>query len=105
MREVPANQSLSYPIRLPDRAQADALRLLDVSREVINATVAALWPQLDVFGTRDSTYAYRQVTALIGSSDPHGDRQWRCEAEQAGPRRSPRERFRWGKRRGTAKLD
>ncbi|HEY6407805.1 MAG TPA: zinc ribbon domain-containing protein, partial [Ktedonobacteraceae bacterium] len=24
------------------------------------------------------------VTAMIGSSHPHGDRQWRCEAEQAG---------------------
>jgi len=84
VRTIPAKQSLSYPIRLPDRAQEDALRLLDVSREVINATVTALWPQLDVFGTRDSTYAYQQVTDLIGSSDPHGDRQWRCEAEQAG---------------------
>src|SRR5215470_5256568 len=84
MRKIPAHQSLSYPIRLPDSAQEDALRLLDVSREVINATVIALWPQLDAFGTRDSTYAYQQVTALIGSSDPHGDRQWRCEAEQAG---------------------
>jgi transposase len=84
MRKIPANQSLSYPIRLPDRAQEDTLRLLDVSREVINATVAALWPQLDAFGTRESTYAYQQVTALIGPSGAHGNRQWRCEAEQAG---------------------
>jgi hypothetical protein len=64
--------------------QAEALRLLDVSREVINATVAALWERLDDFGERETKYAYKQVTALIGSSDPHGDRQWRCEAEQAG---------------------
>jgi putative transposase len=84
MRTILAHQSLSYPIRLPERAQEDALRLLDVSREVINATVAALWPQLDAFGTREGTFAYQQVTALIGSPDPHGDRQWRCEAEQAG---------------------
>jgi len=77
-------QSLSYPLRLPDEVQADALRLLNVSRQVINATVVALWPQLDEFGKRDSTYAYKQVTAMIGSSHPHGDRQWRCEAEQAG---------------------
>lgn len=84
MRRSPAHQSLSYPIRLPDKAQADALRLLDVSREVINATVTALWSQLDAFGTRVSTYAYQQVTALIGPSDVHGNRQWRCEAEQAG---------------------
>jgi len=33
---------LSYPLRLPDEIQADALRLLDVSREVINLTVTAL---------------------------------------------------------------
>jgi putative transposase len=84
VRRIPANQPLSYPIRLPDRVQEDALRLLDFTREVINATVAALWPQLDAFGTRDSPYAYKQVTALIGPGDAHGDRQWRCEAEQAG---------------------
>jgi hypothetical protein len=64
--------------------QAEALRLLDVSRAVINATVAALWERLDEFGQRETKYAYKQVTALIGSPDPHGDRQWRCEAEQAG---------------------
>ena len=81
---MPTPQSLSYPIRLPDPVQADALRLLDVSREVINATVTALWPQLDAFGTREATYAYQQVSALFVSSDPHGARQWRCEAEQAG---------------------
>jgi putative transposase len=67
-------QSLSYPLRLPDEVQADALRLLEVSRQVINATVAALWPQLDEFGKRDTKYAYKQVTAMIGSSHPHGDR-------------------------------
>ena len=84
MRRSRSTQSLSYPIRLPDVVQADALRLLDVSQEVINATVVALWPRLDEFGTRENKYAYKQVTAMIGSSDPHGDRQWRCEAEQAG---------------------
>jgi putative transposase len=84
MRGKRATQSLSYPIRLPDGVQADALRLLDVSREVINATVGALWDRLDEFGERETKYAYKQVTAMIGSSDPHGDRQWRCEAEQAG---------------------
>jgi hypothetical protein len=64
--------------------QPRALRLLDSSREVINATVTALWERLDEFGERQTRYAYKQVTALIGSPDPHGDRQWRCEAEQAG---------------------
>ena len=84
MRRSRSTQSLSYPIRLPDLLQAAALRLLDVSRQVINATVVALWDRLDEFGERETKYAYKQVTARIGSSDPHGDRQWRCEAEQAG---------------------
>ena len=69
MRSTYATQALSYPIRLPDRVQAEALRLLDVSREVINATVAALWERLDDFGERETKYAYKQVTALIASSD------------------------------------
>jgi hypothetical protein len=64
--------------------QSDALRLLDVSREVINATVAALWERLDDFGEREIKYAYKQVTAMMSSPAFHGDRQWRCQAEQAG---------------------
>ena len=66
------------------QCKQSALQLLDVSREVINATVAALWHRLDDFGKRETKYAYKQVTAMIGSPDSHGDRQWRCEAEQAG---------------------
>jgi putative transposase len=77
-------QPLSYDIRLPDTVQAAALQLLDGSREVINATVAALWERLDDFGKRETKYAYKQVTSMMGSPAFHGDRQWRCEAEQAG---------------------
>jgi hypothetical protein len=84
MRSTPATQALSYPIRLPDVLQPRALRLLDISREVINSTIAALWERLDEFGERETKYAYKQVMALLGSPEPHGDRQWRCEAEQAG---------------------
>jgi putative transposase len=84
MRAGRTVQPLSYELRLPDAVQAAALRLLDASREVINATVAALWERLDDFVERETKYAYKQVTAMIGSSEPHGDRQWRCEAEQAG---------------------
>ena len=62
MRNTPATQSLSYPIRLPDVVQAEALLLLDASREVINATVVALWERLDDFGVRETKYAYKQVT-------------------------------------------
>jgi len=84
MRRSRTTQSLSYPVRLPDIAQTDALRLLDVSRQVINTTVVALWPFLDEFGEREMKYAYQQVTAMMASPESHGDRQWRCEAEQAG---------------------
>jgi len=77
-------QPVSYELRLPDAVQAAALRVLDASRVVINATVAALWERLDDFGERETKYAYKQVTAMMGSPAFHGDRQWRCEAEQAG---------------------
>src|SRR5215470_16536119 len=84
MRTGRTVQTLSYELPLPDTLQAAALRLLDASREVINATVAALWERLDDFAERESKYAYKQVTAMIDSPAFHGDRQWRCEAEQAG---------------------
>ncbi len=84
MRSSRDQQSLSYPLRLPDEVQADALRLLDVSREVINAVIVSLWDRLDEFGTRTNTYAYKQVEEMIEPPVMHGHRQWRCEAEQAG---------------------
>ncbi len=84
MRDSHDQQALSYPLRLPDEIQADALRLLDVSREVITLTVAALWDRLDEFSTRTNSYAYKQVEEMIAAPLAHGHRQWRCEAEQAG---------------------
>ncbi len=84
MRPSRDQQSLSYPLRLPDEIQADALRLLDTSREVINLTVTALWDRLDEFATRTNTHAYKQVEDMIAPPLVHGHRQWRCEAEQAG---------------------
>src|SRR5258708_37677839 len=77
-------QHLSYDVRLPDEAQAEALRLLDASRTVVNEALVALWPSLDEFMAERTGPAWKQVVALIGSPDPHGDRQWRCEAETAG---------------------
>jgi putative transposase len=77
-------QPLSYDLRLPDSAQADALRLLDASRAVVNAALARLRPLLDEFMAGRAGPAWRHVVELIGSPDPHGDRQWRCEAETAG---------------------
>src|SRR5712691_8623343 len=84
MGKATSTQILSYPLRLSDEAQADALRLLDVSREVINLTITALWDQLDTFATRTNSFAYRQVEEMISPPLVHGHRQWRCEAEQAG---------------------
>jgi hypothetical protein len=77
-------QSLSYPLRLPDEIQADALRLLASSRVVINLTVTALWDRLDEFSTRTDTYADKQVEEMMAPPLVRGHRQWRCEAEQAG---------------------
>ncbi len=84
MGKAATTQTLSYPLRLPDEAQEDALRLLDVSREVINTVIGSLWSRLDEFGVRSSTYAYKQVEEMTKSPASHGHRQWRCEAEQAG---------------------
>src|SRR5215469_12096262 len=77
-------QPLSYDVRLPDEAQADALRLLDASRAVVNALLARLWPRLDEFIGQRSGPAWKQVVAMTASPDPHGDRQFRCESETAG---------------------
>jgi putative transposase len=77
-------QPLSYDLRLPDEAQADALRLLDTSRQVVNAALVALWPRLDEFMGEQRGPAWKQVVAMMESPDRHGDRQWRCEAETVG---------------------
>ena len=77
-------QPLSYDLRLPDEAQAGALRLLDASRAVVNAALVQLWPYLDGFKAEQQGPAWKQVGAFIGSPQPHGDRQWRCESETAG---------------------
>ncbi len=84
MRSGRDQQSLSYPLRLPDAAQPDALRLLDVSREMINTVITSLWPRLDEFGARITRFAYKQVEEMMVPQVSHGHRQWRCEAEQAG---------------------
>lgn len=84
MRASRDQQSLSYPLRLPDEIQADALRLLDTSRSAINLVVTALWDRLDEFATRTNSSAYKQVEEMMAPPLAHGHRQWRCEAEQAG---------------------
>ena len=77
-------QTLSFPIRLPDALQAEALRLLDASRSAINAILDALWPELDRFATDRSGPAWKQVEQHLLHTSGHGSRQVRCEMEQAG---------------------
>jgi hypothetical protein len=57
-------QSLSYPLRVPDEMQAAALRVLDVSREGINLMVTALWGS-----TRRVCHAYQPVRVQTGGRD------------------------------------
>ena len=77
-------QTLSFPIRLPDRMQAEALRLLDASRIAINQIILDLWPQLDLFATDRTGPAWKQVEHHLLTRSGHGNRQERCEMEQAG---------------------
>src|SRR6266567_2095793 len=84
MRTGRTHQPLSYDVRLPDEAQAAALRLLDESRAVVNQALTILWPHLDEFGSERAGPAWKQVGKYIGSPSPHGDRQWRCESEVVG---------------------
>src|SRR5258708_12351374 len=84
MRTGRDQQPVSYAIRLPDEVQQDALRLLDASRSVVNAALIKLWPKLDDFLQTRRGPAWKHVVELIDSPDPHGNRQWRCEAETAG---------------------
>ena len=77
-------QTLSFPIRVPDAMQAEALRLLDASRSAINGMLHALWPHLDAFATERTGPAWKQVEALLLTGSGHGSRQERCEMEQAG---------------------
>src|SRR5947209_6468537 len=79
-----ARQPLTYDVRLPDEAQADALRLLDATRAVVNQALEILWSHLDEFGRERAGPAWKHVGKYIGSPSPHGDRQWRCESEVVG---------------------
>src|SRR5258708_39228416 len=82
--EVAKTQTLSFPIRLPDILQAEALRLLDASRIAINQIISDLWPQLDLFGSSRTGPAWKQVERHLLTRSGHGNRQERCEMEQAG---------------------
>ena len=77
-------QMLSFPIRLPDCLQAEALRLLDASRPAINQLIQDLWPRLDAFAGERKGLAWKQVEQQLVARSGHGSRQERCEMEQAG---------------------
>src|SRR5438128_2830773 len=77
-------QTLSFPIRLPDGIQAEALRLLDTGRAAINQILTDLWQRLDLFVADRAGPAWKQVEKHLVSRSGHGSRQERCEMEQAG---------------------
>src|SRR6266446_3617500 len=77
-------QTLSFPIRLPDAMQAEALRRLHASRSAINEILVDLWPQLDLFVADRTGPAWKQVEKHLLRRSGHGNRQERCEMEQAG---------------------
>ena len=77
-------QTLSFPMRLPDRMQAEAFRLLDAGTAAINQIIIELWPQLDLFAGERTGLAWKQVEQQLVSRSGHGSRQERCEMEQAG---------------------
>src|SRR5260221_8128678 len=77
-------QTLSFPIRLPDARQAEALRLLDASREAINQILVELWPHLDRFVSDRTGPAWKHVEKHLLTRSGHGNRQERNEMEQAG---------------------
>src|SRR5258708_27154309 len=83
-REMAKTQMLSYPIRVPDCMQAQALRLLDASRPAINQLIEDLWPRLDAFAGERTGLAWKQVEQYVLARSGHGSRQERCEMEQVG---------------------
>src|SRR5258707_6088847 len=82
--EVAKTQTLSFPIRLPDSMQAEALGLLDESIIAINQMLTDLWPRLDLFAAERVGPAWKQVEKHLLRRSGHGSRQERCEMEQAG---------------------
>ena len=77
-------QTLSFPIRLPEPLQEEALRLLDASRSAINEIITDLWPQLDRFASERTGPAWKQVERDLLKRSGHGSRQERNEMEAAG---------------------
>jgi hypothetical protein len=64
--------------------QSDSLRLLDESRSAINQIIEELWDRLDEFAGERTGIAWKQVEHSLVTRSGHGNRQERCEMEQAG---------------------
>jgi hypothetical protein len=62
----------------------ETLVLSDIGSGLKAARLVQLWPYLDDFMAERAGPAWKQVVELIGAPFPHGNRQWRCEAETAG---------------------
>ena len=77
-------QPVSFPIRLPDAMQAEALRGTDASCSAINELLVGLWPELDRFAAERTGPAWKQVEQYATRRSGHGSRQERCEMVQAG---------------------
>src|SRR5258708_19556975 len=84
-REVAKTQTLSFPIRLPDAMQAEALRMLDASRAAINQMITQLWPQLALFLSDRTGPAWKQVEPHLLTRSGHGTRQERSDTPQPPP--------------------
>ena len=84
MRTSRTHQPLTYDVRLPDEAQADALRLLDASKAVVNRRWHSCGPiSTNLAGERVGLPGNRSANSWE-SPQYHGDRQWRCESEVVG---------------------
>src|SRR5262249_54762705 len=61
---------LAFPIRLPDALQAEALRLLDASRQATGELLLELWPALDRFAAERTGPAWKQVEQYVYGLPP-----------------------------------
>lgn len=77
---------LSFPTRLPDCIQVQALRLLDVSRPAINQFIQDLWLQLDAIAGDRAGLAWKQVEHDPGAAAAKSDVRWSRRAGSYVPR-------------------
>src|SRR5258708_20124094 len=69
--EMAKTQTLSFPIRLSDAMQAEALRLLNASRTAINQIIPDLWFSLDLFAADPPRLACTHATNTLLQPSRH----------------------------------